>query len=119
MGEICICGPGVARGYSHRPELSAERFFSHRGHSAHRTGDLGQFNANGDMVCLGRKDRQVKIHGVRVELGEIEANLRQHGEVADAAVKMVNGGLVAYLLTDKNQVLGIYVLSLASAARVR
>ncbi|MFN3016851.1 amino acid adenylation domain-containing protein [Vibrio coralliilyticus] len=101
VGEICICGPGVARGYSHRPELSAERFFSHRGHSAHRTGDLGQFNANGDLVCLGRKDRQVKIHGVRVELGEIEANLRQHGEVADAAVKMVNGGLVAYLLTDK------------------
>lgn len=50
---------------------------------------------------MAAKDRQVKIHGVRVELGEIEANLRQHSEIADAAVKMVNGGLVAYLLTDK------------------
>lgn len=101
VGEICLCGPGVARGYSNLPELSAERFFSHYGHRAHCTGDLGQFNANRDMVYLGRKDRQVKIHGVRVELGEIEANIRQHGEIADAAVKMVNGGLVAYLLTDK------------------
>ncbi|MYM59065.1 amino acid adenylation domain-containing protein [Vibrio sp. OCN044] len=100
IGEICIAGPGVARGYANLPELSEDRFFTHRGLSAHKTGDLGQFDAEGNMVYLGRKDRQVKLCGVRIELGDIEACLRRHCSVQDAVVKMVDEELIAYLVTS-------------------
>ncbi|RSD28377.1 non-ribosomal peptide synthetase [Vibrio pectenicida] len=99
IGEICIAGPGVARGYANLPELNDERFFIYQGLKAHRTGDLGRFNSEGDMVYLGRKDRQVKLSGVRLELGDIEACLRRHDGVQDAVVKMTNDELIAYLIT--------------------
>lgn len=101
VGEICIAGPGVSRGYANLPDLSEERFFIHKGHRAHRTGDLGQFNAEGEMIYLGRKDRQVKVGGVRIELGDIEVCLRRHPSVQDALVNMAGDGLIAYLLTSK------------------
>ncbi|WP_372529144.1 MupA/Atu3671 family FMN-dependent luciferase-like monooxygenase, partial [Piscinibacter sp.] len=90
-GELVIGGAGVVRGYWQRPELSAERFlpdpFAGRsGARMYRTGDLARFLPDGRVECLGRVDHQVKIRGYRVELGEIEALLRGHERVLEAAV---------------------------------
>ena len=80
-GELCIGGLGVALGYLHRPELSAERFLSDpfrptaRGARLYRTGDLARWREDGSLDHLGRMDHQVKIRGYRIELGEIEARL--------------------------------------------
>lgn len=90
-GELYIAGANVARGYLHRPELTAERFmrdpFSDDPQARmYRTGDLGRWRLDGSIEYLGRNDDQVKIRGHRVELGEIEAQLAQHPQVRDAAV---------------------------------
>ena len=102
-GELYIAGEGVAREYLHRPDLTAERFvaLSHLGENgrAYRTGDLCRYERDGTLVYLGRIDHQVKINGFRVELGEVEAVLRSHPLIEDAAVMAnhseVGAGLVA------------------------
>jgi acyl-CoA synthetase (AMP-forming)/AMP-acid ligase II len=80
----------VASGYHERPELTAERFgpdrFAPGGGRMYRTGDLARWLPDGDLEFLGRSDHQVKVRGHRVELGEIEARLRQHPAVRDAVV---------------------------------
>jgi amino acid adenylation domain-containing protein len=90
-GELCIGGRGVARGYLNRPELTAERFVpdpfsSEPGSRMYRTGDLARALPDGSIEFCGRIDHQVKIHGYRVELGEIESALRAHHGVREAAV---------------------------------
>ncbi|SCL71976.1 amino acid adenylation domain-containing protein [Micromonospora citrea] len=87
-GEILITGRGVADGYLHRPELTAQRFVTdpYGGGTAYRTGDLGRWNAAGALEILGRMDHQVKVNGIRIELGEIEAVLEQHPDVGTAVV---------------------------------
>ncbi|WP_386752912.1 amino acid adenylation domain-containing protein [Lysobacter yangpyeongensis] len=107
-GEIHIAGCQVARGYLNRPELTAERFLDdpfHPGDDArmYRTGDLGRQWADGNIEYLGRNDFQVKIRGQRVELGEIEAQLRNLAGVGQAAVVVRDVGdggpaLVAYVV---------------------
>jgi amino acid adenylation domain-containing protein len=88
IGEICIGGEGVARGYLRREELTATRFgeIPFVAGRVYRTGDLARALPSGDLEFLGRRDEQIKIRGYRVEPGEIEAVLRQHPEVSDAAV---------------------------------
>jgi amino acid adenylation domain-containing protein len=90
-GEICIGGAGVARGYLNRPELNAERFAG----GIYRTGDLGRELADGSIEFLGRIDHQVKLHGYRVELGEIESELRAHADVGDAVALIQEDRLIA------------------------
>lgn len=90
-GEIRVGGPGVARGYLNRPELTRVRFipdpFDPRpGRRLYCSGDLARRLPDGELEYLGRIDQQIKIRGYRVELGEIEATLRQHPAVGDAAV---------------------------------
>jgi natural product biosynthesis luciferase-like monooxygenase protein len=104
-GEIVIGGRGVTRGYWQRPELTAERF-PHG--TLYRTGDLGRFLPDGRIECLGRRDQQVKIRGYRVELGEIEALLREEPGVAEAAVVLREDSagdqrLVGYVRTNDGQ----------------
>lgn len=90
-GELFIGGDGVARGYLGRPALTAERFLpdhlsSVPGSRLYRTGDLTVRQPDGVLYFLGRLDHQVKIRSYRVELGEIEAQLEQHGDVARCVV---------------------------------
>ena len=86
VGEIVIGGIGVARGYRHRPELTAERFVRLAdGTRAYRTGDLGRIDGEGTLFCLGRLDDQVKVRGFRIELGDVEAALALHPGVAWSA----------------------------------
>ncbi|MCO5947005.1 non-ribosomal peptide synthetase [Mucilaginibacter flavidus] len=91
IGEIIIGGDGVAAGYLNRPELTAERFidnpFSGKpGDKMYRTGDLGRYKENGDIVCLGRMDHQVKVRGYRIELEEIEHALVKEADIKQAVV---------------------------------
>ncbi len=98
IGEIVVGGPGVARGYVGRPEETRQRFIPDPfvpGGRAYRTGDLGRWRADGDLAFLGRTDRQIKIGGVRVELGEIEAALLALPGVTAAAVDYVTRSGVA------------------------
>lgn len=88
-GEICIAGACVASRYLGQPELTAERFVRHAlagGDVLYRTGDLGRRLPSGDLECLGRADRQVKIRGMRVELEEVEQAFARVPGVMRAAV---------------------------------
>ncbi len=100
-GELHLAGAGLAEGYLRRPELTAERFVGDpvRGR-LYRTGDLCRFQPDGRLVYLGRADDQVKIRGHRVEPGDIEAQLRAHPDVAEAAVaaRGEDVRLVAYVV---------------------
>lgn len=108
-GEVYIAGPGLARCYRHRADLTAASFIpNHLGGSGgtrlYRTGDIARYRTDGNIVFIGRADRQVKISGFRIEPGEIEAALRAHPAVRDAAVAarddMPGGrGLAAYIVT--------------------
>ncbi|HEU4963502.1 MAG TPA: amino acid adenylation domain-containing protein [Bacilli bacterium] len=105
-GELYISEPGLALGYLHRPELTAERFLPHPtnpGARMYRTGDLARYLPSGDVDFLGRADDQVKIRGYRIELQEIEAVLTAHEAVREAVVlawtdPQEEKNLVAYLV---------------------
>jgi amino acid adenylation domain-containing protein len=82
-GELCVGGPGLARGYINRPELTAEKFVEIRGHGdrqqrIYRTGDQARLLESGEIEFLGRTDNQVKLRGYRIELGDIESCLGKH-----------------------------------------
>ncbi len=89
IGELYIGGDGLARGYWKRPELTQKQFVPNpfrADERLYRTGDLAYYLQTGDVVCLGRIDDQIKVHGIRVELGEIEAALRDVAGIRDAVV---------------------------------
>jgi hypothetical protein len=86
-GEIVIAGAGVGAGYLNRPDLNLSRFAPvTEGTPCYRTGDLGARRQDGGLVFLGRLDDQIKLHGFRIEPGEVEAALRAHPAVQAAAV---------------------------------
>ncbi|GAA2742173.1 amino acid adenylation domain-containing protein [Kitasatospora cinereorecta] len=93
--ELCLAGPQVARGYHGDPVRTAERFVPDPdgppGARMYRTGDLVTRGPGGTLEYLGRADAQVKVNGVRIEPGEVEAALTAHPEVVEAAVKAVHG----------------------------
>jgi acyl carrier protein len=91
IGEICLAGDGVGKGYINDDSLTARKFppnpFAEDGNSRiYRTGDLARYLPDGNLEFMGRVDNQVKIRGQRVELGEIEAVLRQQASVIEAVV---------------------------------
>jgi amino acid adenylation domain-containing protein len=112
VGELCVGGPPLALGYLRDPELTNRRFLGnpYRDESGadvlYRTGDRCRFLQNGEVEFLGRNDRQVKVRGYRVELGEVESHLQRHGAIQRVIVTMAaTDKLVAYLepkaLSDK------------------
>lgn len=107
-GELYIAGVGLATGYWQNPELTAERFVPNpfaTGARMYRTGDVARFLPDGNIEYLGRNDDQVKINGIRMELGEIESAIRGHPSISDVVVvaRQTDQGiaqLAAYLVTD-------------------
>jgi amino acid adenylation domain-containing protein len=113
-GELYIGGECVGRGYLNRPELTAERFgpdpfASAAGARLYRTGDVVRYLADGQLEFIGRSDDQVKLRGIRMELGEIEAVLDEQDGVSGAAVIAYSEDhrdtrLVAYVTTEPGRV---------------
>jgi amino acid adenylation domain-containing protein/non-ribosomal peptide synthase protein (TIGR01720 family) len=105
-GELWLAGEGLARGYLHRAGQTAERFlpdpFSPAGGRLYRTGDRARLRADGTLELLGRIDQQVKVRGVRIELGEVEAALLRQPSVREAAAGIRGDGaeraLVAWVV---------------------
>ncbi len=89
VGELWVSGRGLARGYRGRPDLTAERFVVHDGRTWYRTGDLARYLPDGTLEFVGRADDRIKVSGYRVELGEVEAALRQVPGVATAVAALV------------------------------
>jgi tyrocidine synthetase III len=92
-GEICISGVSVGIGYLNNSELTAARFAAdpfRPGCRMYRTGDVGKWQSDGNLVFLGRRDDQVKLRGYRIELGEIEAALQSYEGVDGAVVVATN-----------------------------
>jgi D-alanine--poly(phosphoribitol) ligase subunit 1 len=84
-GQIVIAGPNVGLGYIRRPDLTERSFFELDGERAYRTGDWGHFE-DGVLFFEGRMDFQIKLHGYRIEIGDIESNLHRLESVRDAVV---------------------------------
>ncbi|WP_458123235.1 amino acid adenylation domain-containing protein [Paenibacillus sp. Z3-2] len=108
VGQICIAGAGVTRGYYGKEELTNDRFGEHfiSGERVYLTGDYGRWMADGNIEFLGRTDRQIKIRGHRVELDEAEQAVARCNGVKDVKIiaDQEKGGasvLLAYLITDQ------------------
>ncbi|MEL4011745.1 amino acid adenylation domain-containing protein, partial [Bacillus velezensis] len=109
VGELCISGDGLSKGYLNNEKLNLEKFVSNpleQGETLYLTGDLAKWLPDGNIEFIGRKDHQVKIRGFRIELGEIQNQLIQHESVKDSIVivKEEEGHpsyLAAYITTNK------------------
>ncbi|SDY31898.1 amino acid adenylation domain-containing protein, partial [Lysobacter enzymogenes] len=112
VGELCIGGDGVTRGYQNLDALTASRFREHRfGQGAverlYHSGDLVRCGHDGELEYLGRRDEQVKLRGYRIELGEIESQLKRDARVSDAAAAIQGEGndrrLVAFVASNEEE----------------
>ena len=106
IGEICIAGDGVSKGYWKRPDLTDEKFITNPFETKlnsilYRTGDLGKLLHNGKVQCLGRIDNQVKIRGHRIELGEIEQIVDTLEGVKASVVIVKNDLLIANIISSQ------------------
>ncbi|WP_116125401.1 non-ribosomal peptide synthetase [Lewinella sp. IMCC34183] len=108
VGEICVAGAGLTEGYHDAPQLTATKFGTlqlpdGRTERIYRTGDLGQWRADGALLFLGRKDRQVKVRGYRIELESIRQRLLSYPGVREAEVILDGAGrrLIAYAVGDE------------------
>ena len=103
-GELYIAGPGVAAGYRGLPEQTAARFVMYNGERVYRSGDFAKWDRDGSVIILGRMDGQIKLRGLRVELGEIESVIGSFAGIKETAVtvKTIGGTehLAAYFTAD-------------------
>ncbi|MCW5314091.1 amino acid adenylation domain-containing protein [Nostoc sp. KVJ3] len=110
IGELCIAGVGLARGYLNLPDLTAEKFIDvelfGKTERIYKTGDLAKWHSDGNLEYLGRIDNQIKLRGFRIEIGEIESILWQYPSVKEAIVILDK--------TERNQSLVAYVTGIAT-----
>jgi acyl-coenzyme A synthetase/AMP-(fatty) acid ligase len=104
-GEVFIVGSGVSAGYLNAEEIHSERFVelptpAGRAERAYRTGDIGALSPEGELRLLGRKDRQIKIHGHRIELDEVEMAINVLSGIRECAVVVAKERLVAHVVLD-------------------
>ncbi|TCI84599.1 amino acid adenylation domain-containing protein [Tenacibaculum sp. M341] len=111
VGELCIGGVGLSKGYWNRAELTTEKFVQdpyREGEILYRTGDLARWLPDGNIEFLGRKDTQIKIRGRRIELGEIENRLTEIEKISQSKVvafdHLDTKQLVAYVLTENHDI---------------
>jgi amino acid adenylation domain-containing protein len=117
-GELYVAGAGIALGYLGRPDLTADKFrpdphAANPGDRMYATGDLARWRADGNLAFVGRIDRQVKLRGLRVELGEVEHVLVGHPGIRQATVVVKEAGtlrarLIGYLVPDRGQEIDPY-----------
>jgi thioesterase domain-containing protein len=86
VGEICFAGEGIVRGYFDRPELTAEKFVEIEGRRFYQTGDMGRLHPDYNLEILGRRDFQVQLRGIRIELAGLEKTVQELGLAAQCAV---------------------------------
>ncbi|MCB2410667.1 amino acid adenylation domain-containing protein, partial [Hymenobacter lucidus] len=109
IGEICIGGAGLAKGYLNKGELTAEKFAGNpfkKGEKVYHTGDLGRWLPDGTIEYLGRKDYQVKVRGYRIELGEIESALNSYPDISSCVAMVTPNAsgekdLIAYIVSEQ------------------
>lgn len=107
-GEIVIVGPSVSKGYINNPEKTESAFLEVEGQAAYKTGDLGQFDENGQLLYKGRLDFQVKLHGFRIELEDVDHHLGQVSLVSQATTvpkydkNHKVSQLIAYIVPEDN-----------------
>ena len=106
MGELVICGIGVARGYVGREDLNKERFFKYNDLLAYKSGDLAKWNYRGTVDFIGRMDNQVKFHGLRIELDEISNVINSYQNIKQSitVVKQDESGdeyLASYFIASE------------------
>ncbi|HEY8544016.1 MAG TPA: amino acid adenylation domain-containing protein, partial [Acidimicrobiales bacterium] len=124
-GELYLAGPQLARGYLHRPDLTAERFvadpFGPPGSRMYRTGDAVRLRPDGSLDFVGRTDDRVKVRGYRIEPGEVEAALATHPAVGQVTVAAVTDGatrLVAYVVPAAGHAVDARALRAHAAERL-
>ena len=102
VGELCVRGASVGSGYLNQDELTAKVFVedSETGDRLYRTGDLVRYQSDGNLEYVGRRDFQIKLRGLRIELGEVESALVKQEGVNDALVLLKEEQLVAYVITN-------------------
>ncbi|NJO81279.1 MAG: amino acid adenylation domain-containing protein [Blastochloris sp.] len=115
IGELCLGGMGLARGYWQRPQLTAatfvpDAFGPHPGSRLYHTGDQVRWRSNSELDYLGRRDTQIKLRGYRIELGEIETCLTQHERVQECVV-------IVHARSSGNQQLVAYIVSVAAQSQ--
>ncbi|MEU2420819.1 amino acid adenylation domain-containing protein [Streptomyces sp. NPDC007851] len=127
VGELYVAGAGVTLGYHGQDELTAERFvrdpYGPEGARMYRTGDLVRWNAQGELLFVGRNDNQVSLRGYRVELGEVEAAIREVPGVARAAAAVLDDAtgdrrLIGYAVPEPGRLLDPAAVRSAVAERL-
>ncbi len=105
VGELYIGGLGVATGYNDLPQMTTERFIDYKGLRVYKSGDYARWTSDGDVEVLGRTDNQIKLRGLRIELGEVEAALSAVDGIRNVVVKIVRikgeEHLGAYFTADR------------------
>ena len=119
VGEICFSGKGVTRGYYERDELTAEKFVQREGRRFYTMGDMGRVHPDGNVEILGRRDYQVHVRGIRIELAGIENTVRAMGLAAQCAVVLKkldehDVRLVAFVAQVANPNVGAFRRALAA-----
>jgi fengycin family lipopeptide synthetase D len=110
IGELCIGGVGIAKGYLNEPGLTGQKFVSNpfrRGKMLYKTGDIGKWTNEGNILFIGRNDEQIKLNGLRIDLAEIRSVFVMNGRVDDAEITFENGkNIVCFFTFSSNTING-------------